>query len=206
MKQKESNINIDPVRPQRFNIERSTQNNQLFLTFPDGTSFGYLSKKMTDAMGGLLDFLRLELEAFAPLNEISDAVLRAGKASEAKFRANVNIYGPEASRDRAGRALSSSGLFLQAPEVWRRDVRYDNPHMLRMEGMEESDIEEVERVEEEEEEDEPTEEEAGERFENPPDINQDFEDTMARVFGSLQRQNDLHRVEGGENLSSKLYQ
>jgi hypothetical protein len=72
-----------------------------------------------------------------------------------------------------------------------------------MEGMEDSDVEEVEgEVEEEEEEDI---EEASEMVEPPPEINQDFEDTMAQIFGSLQRQNDLHRVEGGDNLSSKLY-
>lgn len=154
-------------------------------------------------MDGLLDALWLELEAFAPLNEIGDAVLRAGKAVEAKFRANVNIYGLEANRDHVGRTLSSSGLFFQAPEIWRRGVRYDNPHMLRMEGMEDSDVEEIEREEEEEEEEDI--EEASERVEPSPEINQDFEDTMAQIFGSLQRQNDLHRVEGGDNLSSKLY-
>lgn len=164
---------------------------------------------MTEALDGLWDDLRLrlDLEAFAPLNEIGDAVLRAAKAVDAKFRANINIYGLGTRRDRVGRALSSGGLFLQAPDVWRRGVRYDNPQMLRMEGMEDSDVEEVEEVEEEEEEvEEVTEEEAGETVEDPPEINQDFDDTMARIFGSLQRQNDLHRVEGGENLRSTLYE
>ncbi|KAL4928301.1 SNF2 family N-terminal domain-containing protein [Aspergillus undulatus] len=188
----------DSGRSHAFRVQKNVDNGELFLSFSDGTSLGYLSEKMVKALDTLIDLPRFELEAFAPLNEISEAIRRAGKAADAKFRVNINVYGLESNRDQVGKELSGSGLFLQVPDISRPNVIYDNPHMLRMGGMEESDTED----EEEAAEIEPEVEVVGDA---QPERDADFEETIAEVFDSLRRQDGLNQLEGGENLSGSLY-
>ncbi|KAL4944056.1 hypothetical protein BDV06DRAFT_233907 [Aspergillus oleicola] len=189
---------INSERSHVFRIQRNNDNGELFLSFSDGTSLGYLSEKMVKAVATLIDLPNFEMEAFTALGEIIEAIRRAGKAADAKFRVNINIYGLESNRDLVGRELSGSGLFLQVPDIVRPNVSYDNPHMLRMDGMEESDTEE-------EEEEEVAAEPEEDTVEAQSEQDADFEDTIAEVFGSLRRQEGLNRLEGGENLNSTLY-
>ncbi|KAL4918898.1 SNF2 family N-terminal domain-containing protein [Aspergillus aurantiobrunneus] len=181
-----------------FGVQRSDENGELFLSLPDGTSFGYLSEKMVEALENLIGRPRFELEAYTQLAEVIDAIRRAGKAADAKFRVNINVYGLESDRDQVGRELSRSGLFLQVPDVFRANVRYDNPHMLRLDGMDETDTDT-------EEEDAAEVEPEGEEVEVLSERDGDFDEIMAEVFGSLRRQEGLNRLEGGENLNGRLY-
>ncbi|KAL4796131.1 SNF2 family N-terminal domain-containing protein [Aspergillus venezuelensis] len=187
-----------PDRTHSFRIQKNSDNGELFLSFRDGTSLGYLSEKMVKAVGSLIDLPHFEMEAYTGLAEIIEAIRRAGKAADAKFRVNINVYGLEANRDQVGKELSEGGLFLQVPDMIRPNVAYDNPHILRMTGMEESDTEEED---EEEVAAEPEEETVG----SQPERDADFEETIAEVFSSLRRQEGLTRLEGGENLNSTLY-
>ncbi|KAL3477940.1 SNF2 family N-terminal domain-containing protein [Aspergillus californicus] len=179
--------------PRDFQIRHSSDNGELFVTFPDGTDLGHLSEKMAGALEKIIELPRFELEACTHLDVIVDAVRRAGKASDAAIRVNINVYGLDSQRDEVGKELSGKGLFLQAPDACRPGVSYDNPHILRMDGMDETDSEEEEEAAE------------VEVVETSPERDEDFEETIAEVFRSLRRADGLHRVEGGDNLNRALY-
>ncbi|KAJ0423898.1 SNF2 family N-terminal domain-containing protein [Aspergillus carlsbadensis] len=188
-----------------FRILKAPDGN-IFLTFPDGTHFGRPSDKMVKALQKLLSIPQFEVEAHADLNAIIHA-LRAVKVAEAVTRVDVNVYGAEGSRDQVGKVLSKNGLFLQEPDVRRVGTRYDNPHLLTLEGMEEGESEEegdgvdadVDAEAGTEAEVEPGEEEAS------PERDAEFDDTIAEVYRNLRRGEGLTRLEGGENLSKALY-
>ncbi|KAL2845415.1 SNF2 family N-terminal domain-containing protein [Aspergillus pseudoustus] len=194
-----------------FPIHQSS-GGELFLRFPDNdddtardkkTNLGHLSEKMVKALQKLMSIRGFEIEAHADLNAIISA-LRASKAAEAAFRVHVNVYGGEGVRDLVGKELSKKGLFLQEPDVRRVGTRYDNPHLLRLEGMEELESE----GEEEEIEDtgEGLEGEGeGDKEGTPPERDTDFDETIADVYRSLRRADGLTRLEGDENLSKALY-
>ncbi|KAL4786745.1 SNF2 family N-terminal domain-containing protein [Aspergillus varians] len=189
---KESN----PRRAPPFRIQHSTKDNQLFLSLPDGTHFGYLSEKMLKGLENLRDLQCFEIEALVPFAEITKAIDRAAKATDAKFRADINVYGLGSDRDQVGKELSRSGLFLQVPDVCRLGIKYDNPHMLRLDGMDETDTEGEEAAEADLD---------PEEANTSPEQDNGFDETIAEVFGSLQRQEGLNRLEGGEDLSSTLF-
>jgi hypothetical protein len=143
---------------------------------------------------------QFEVEAHADLNTIIHA-LRAVKAAEAAIRVDVNVYGADGSRDKVGRELSKKGLFLQEPDVRRVGTRYDNPHLLRLEGMDDGESEEEGEGDGVEGEGEA---EVGEE-ESLPERDADFDETIAEVYRNLRRGDGLTRLEGGENLSKALY-
>ncbi|KAL2808194.1 SNF2 family N-terminal domain-containing protein [Aspergillus granulosus] len=182
-----------------FSIRQSSSG-ELFLTFPDGTDFGHLSEKMVKALQRLMTIPRFEVEAHADLSMIIHA-LRAVKAAEAAIRVDINVYGSEGSRDLIGEELWKCGLFLQDPDVRRVGTRYDNPHLLKLEGMSDWGSEE----EEGEDQGEGGDEGEGDKEGTPPERDGDFDETIAEVYRSLRRADGLSRLEGGENLSKALY-
>ncbi|KAL2798852.1 SNF2 family N-terminal domain-containing protein [Aspergillus keveii] len=188
-----------------FRINKAPCGN-IFLTFSDGTHFGRPSDKMVKALQKLISIPQFEVEAHADLNAIIHA-LRAVKQAEAVTRVDVNVYGSEGSRDRVGEVFSKNGLFLQEPDVRRAGTRYDNPHLLRLEGMDEGESEEETReVEGEVDVEGGSEAEAeGGEEEMPPERDADFDDMIAEVYRNLRRGEGLTRLEGGENLSKALY-
>ncbi|RDW69114.1 DEAD/DEAH box helicase [Aspergillus mulundensis] len=167
-----------------FRIQRSTEDGELFLSFPNGTSFNHLFEKIVKALDGLRDLPGFKLDALAQLSAVVDAVRRAAKAKDAKFRVNVNVYGLESNRDKVGGELSRSNLFC------------------RLEEMEESDTkgeEGVLKVEAEQEE---------EGVMALPKQDHDFKQTIAKVFGSLRHQEEaLNFVAQREtgNISDKYH-
>ncbi|KAL4885939.1 SNF2 family N-terminal domain-containing protein [Aspergillus karnatakaensis] len=182
-------------RAQSFRVRQSTENGKFFLRFPDGKDMGYLSERMTKTLPALINLPQFQLEAFVHPSTIIESIRRAGKASDAKIRVHINVYGLEATADQVGKELSDQGLFLQAPEVCPPGMRYDNPHILKLEDMDETDTEEEEEAEEVEVEQE----------EEPPEADKNFDETIAEVFSNLRRQNGLSRVGGYENLEHALY-
>ncbi|KAL2820861.1 SNF2 family N-terminal domain-containing protein [Aspergillus cavernicola] len=182
-------------RKHTFPIKQSNRNNgELFLTFPDGSKLGQLTEKMVRALRSLASQPQFEMEAPTDLRIVANLIHHASKASEAKIRVNINVYGLESHRDQIGKELSNHGLFLQPPKGFRVELRYDNPHLLRLDGMDKTDSEEEKDIEVEEVD-----------IHTPPERNQDFGETMADVFESLRRPEGLNRLEGNENLNRALY-
>ncbi|EED22940.1 helicase, putative [Talaromyces stipitatus ATCC 10500] len=165
---------------------------QLFLKFTDGKQLGYLSEKMERGLNDMVRALVIELDAVVNLQSLSEALRRAQK--DTAIRVDVNVYGSEASRDRVGQELSKKGLFLQVPNERRKGTRYDNPHILQLDGLGESETEEDE-----------SKNDAGSSI-VPSEQNEDFQRTIARVWNSLTRSDELRGVRGSEGLNRALYQ
>ena len=168
--------NGGPSLPRSYTLRvRPSADLQLFLKFADNGDLGYLSEKMERGLKDLVSEPNIELDAVVNLQSLSDAIRRAQKQSDAAIRVDVNIYGPEASRDRVGKYLSDRSLFLQPPNERRRGARYDNPHILQLDDLPESEQ------------------------------NEDFQKTIAEVFNSLTRSEELRGVRGSEGLDRALY-
>ncbi|KAF3400768.1 putative SWI/SNF-related matrix-associated actin-dependent regulator of chromatin [Talaromyces pinophilus] len=167
---------------------------QLFLKFADNGDLGYLNEKMEGKLKDIANEPSIELDAVVNLQSLSDAIRRAQKQSDAAIRVDVNIYGPEASRDRVGKYLSDKALFLQPPNEKRREARYDNPHILQLDGLDESDTDESDS------------DSVAASSNASSEQNQDFQETIAEVFNSLTRSDDLRGVRGSEGLNRALYQ
>jgi hypothetical protein len=178
---------------QLFQI-RPSSDGELFLTFPDATELGYLSERMKRTFKPLIGLPQFEIEAWNTLNPILDALSRAKTSAEAAIRVDVHVYGLETLRDQFGRQLSKGNLFLQHPDMCRPGIRYDNPHILRFDEIEDSDVEEETDAAEDEG-------EADVSFE----CDEVFEETIASVFQSLQRPDRLNRLKETGNLIGSLY-
>ncbi|KAE8323577.1 SNF2 family N-terminal domain-containing protein [Aspergillus sergii] len=168
----------------------------LFLRFPDGTELGYLSKKMEQALQGLIGRPLFEIDALTNLNSLIESLRRAGKPSDAAARVSINVYGRESDRDEVGRELSNKDLFLQHPDGCRAGVKYDNPHILRLDGMDETDTDE-------EDEEDVTEVDVAE---TTPEQEEGLRETLDEVFNSLTRGDHLRQLGGSETLNRTLYQ
>lgn len=179
-------------RSYTLRVRRSAES-QLFLKLVDNANLGYLSEKMERGLKDLVNEHNIELDAVVNLQSLSDAIRRAQKQSDAAIRVDVNIYGPEASRDRVGKHLSDKGLFLQPPNEWRRGARYDNPHILHLDGLGESDTEDSDSYS------------ATTSAIEPSEQTEDFQETIAEVFNSLTRSDDLRGVRGSGSLDRALY-
>ena len=109
---------------------------------------------------------------------------------------SINVYGRESDRDKVGRELSNKDLFLQHPDSCRAGVKYDNPHILRLDGMDETDTDE-------EDEEDVTEEDVAE---TTPEQEEGLRETLDEVFNSLTRGDHLRQLGGSETLNRTLYQ
>lgn len=179
-------------RSYTLRIQQSTEL-QLFLKFADNGDLGYLSEKMERGLKDLAREPFIELDAIVNLQSLSEAIRRAQKQSDAAIRVDVNIYGPEASRDRVGKYLSDKGLFLQPPNERRRGTRYDNPHILQLDGLGGSDTEENDSDSD------------AASSNTSSEQNEEFQETIAEVFNSLTRSDELRGVRGSEGLNRALY-
>ncbi|KAJ6086757.1 helicase [Penicillium canescens] len=178
---------------QVFQIQLSIDG-EIFLTFPDATELGYLSERMKRTLKPLIGSPHFEMEAWNTLNPIMDALSKAKTSAEAAIRVDIHVYGLENLRDQVGRQLSKGNLFLQHPDMCRPGIRYDNPHILRFDEIEDSDVEEETNAAEDEGETDVS-------FE----CDAEFEETIATVFQSLRRPDKLNRLKETGNLIGSLY-
>jgi hypothetical protein len=173
---------------------RPSSDGELFLTFPDATEFGYLSERMKRTLKPLIGLPHFEIEGWSPLHPILDALIRAKTSADAAIRMDLHVYGLKSLRDQFGKQLSKGNLFLQHPDMCRPGIRYDNPHILRFEEMEDRNVEEETGAADDEG-------EADVSFE----CDEDFEKTIENVFQSLRRPDKLNRLKETENLTVSLY-
>ena len=176
---------------QSFRIQKSTDQ-QLFLIFPDDHKLGYLSEKLANAFNDLIGQTSIECEAIANLSNLSKAIRRAKKPSDAAMRVNINVYGAACERDRIGKVLSDKELYLQTPDRSRPGAKYDNPHILKLDGMD--NLDDCEKSGVDESSPEPS---LGEGDE--------IREKIEEVLSSLKRGQGLHRLEGSNNLKKPLF-
>jgi SWI/SNF-related matrix-associated actin-dependent regulator of chromatin subfamily A3 len=171
-----------------FGITRSSD--KFSLVFPDGTEFALLNTHIAKALDDVINLPSVELEALADLTTLRETLRKVAKASEAKIRVNINVYGSRATRKDVGRLLSASKVYLQHPDHRRSESKYDNPHVIAFPGMQaprpnlgpETTPEDVVR---------------GDRPEQ-------FKQAVANVYASLKRSSHLKRLEGDTRVITQL--
>jgi SWI/SNF-related matrix-associated actin-dependent regulator of chromatin subfamily A3 len=176
-------------------IQQSSEE-QLFLKFSDGTNLGQLCEKIERGFENLTNDHSIEFDAVMNVKNVIEAIQRVQKSADAVIRVNINIYGPESKCGEVGRDLSDKSLFLQEPNERREGTTYYNPHILLLEGIDDPETEEVVEAPNSN----------SEVYIPSSDRNEDFQETIAEVFSSLKRSDELRRLEGSENLNRALYQ
>lgn len=174
---------------------RPSSEGELFLLLPDETHLGYLPERMKRTFKLLLKSSGFKIEADSDLNMITDVLRRAKTVSEATIRVNIHVYGPETLSEKVGKQLSKGKLFLQHPTSSRPGIRYNNPHILRFDDMEDSSTEECIDGDQNESE-----------IELSSECDEEFEETIANVFKSLRRCDNLCRLKMPGNMAGTLYQ
>ncbi|KAJ5560339.1 SNF2 family N-terminal domain-containing protein [Penicillium frequentans] len=181
------------ISRQVFQI-RPSSNEEFFLIFPDATELGYLSERMKKAFEPLKELPHFELEAHITLKSIMDALSKAKTAAEAAIRVEVHVYGSNILRDQFGRQISNGHLFLQHPDMCRPGIRYDNPHILRFDDLEDSELEgETDATEDDVEADLSVE------------SDEEIKETITTVYQFLRRPNQLKRLKESGTMLGSLY-
>ncbi|KAK1467422.1 SNF2 family domain-containing protein [Colletotrichum melonis] len=121
---------------QRFTLSDSQEH--ICLSFKDdNTEFGYLRSGPGKALARLLTpDSRVEFEPIAPTNALRETIGRAKKPVEAMVKVDINVYGPRAMAKVVGDKLTEGKLWLQKSDHARRELCYENPHVLKIQGSE----------------------------------------------------------------------
>ena len=104
---------------------------RVFVEFKDGHQFGYLRDNMTIALKPLRDIQSLEFEVILIAQSLRKQIATMKKASEATIPVDINVYGPRNLANDVGELLSIGKAFLQRPDNHRRQVPYENPHVIK---------------------------------------------------------------------------
>ncbi|KAJ5014593.1 DNA repair protein RAD5B [Colletotrichum sp. SAR 10_99] len=179
---------------QRFALSESQDHVLLAFRDKENTDFGYLRTAPGKTLQPLLARTDVEFEPIAPTVALRETIGRAKKPVEAMVKVDINVYGPRGAAQEVGDKLSEGKLWLQKPAHPRKDVDCDNPHVLRLDGVDVMAEDLVRPVNS-----------------GGPAKRQPREDTlrkmMMEVYQSLDKNRglkDLDKVEGGKGLISKL--
>lgn len=162
------------------------QSERLLLTLSNATDFAYVNENVTKALAKYTGGDSIELEAFARVRTIDDAIRTASRASNNHTVVNINVYGPAQQYHQIGSILSNRRIYLQRPDWFRPATNYANPHVLDIPGRGHDNISYVE----------------------PQDIltseHDEFQTALSEVYLSLSRDKDLKRLEGDNRLRTTL--
>src|SRR5580700_4914275 len=117
-----------------FSIGKSSTQ-QLVLRFQDGTEFGILNTHTSKALEDLIGRPSVQFDALGSTPAIREAIGKAMKANDAVVRVNINVYGSKEAGKETGLHLSTHKVYLQRPDKPRPESFYDNPHVLKIPGM-----------------------------------------------------------------------
>lgn len=121
---------------QRFTLSDSQEHICLSFT-DDNTEFGYLRSGPGKALARLLaPDSRVEFEPIAPTNALRETIGRAKKPVEAMVKVDINVYGPRTMAKLVGDKLTEGKLWLQKSDHARRELGYENPHVLKIQRSE----------------------------------------------------------------------
>ena len=168
----------------RFTIDR------VYVEFLDETQFGYLRANMTTAFNPLRDIEKVEFEVIVMAPRIRKQIDQMKKAGDAIIQVDINIYGPRNKALTAGETLSKGKAFLQRPDNHRRQVPYENPHVIKF-----ADIEPIDQTEEAQQNITEVEERTQTEM---------VQDVVAEVHRSLHRAEGLQRAVGDQRLKTAL--
>lgn len=173
-----------------FEIERTSD--QVYLAFPDGAEFAFLSTRIAKVLDGLLSLPSIHLEALVDLTTLHDIISKATKASDALLRVNINVYGSKESHKEVGGRLSAGRIYLQDPDHQRPGSIYENPHVLAFPGLQLKHVDLSPN-------------EIGESASHGDNALQ-FQKAVSNVYATLKRSSHLTRMMGDTRLRTPLLQ
>ncbi|KAF6828597.1 DNA repair and recombination protein rad5c [Colletotrichum musicola] len=176
---------------QRFSL--LDQQEHVLLAFRDGnnTEFGYLRSGPRKTLSPLLGRHLIEFEPIAPTVTLRETIARAKKPAEAMVKVDINIYGPRSQAQYVGDKLTEGKLWLQRPTHPRKDVEHENPHLLKLEGLEALTVTDVREVNS-----------GGPAKRQPREEN--LRRMMLEVYDSMKNPQNRERVDGDKGLSNNL--
>ena len=181
--------------PHRMGIQKVDEANpspnppQFFVVFSDGTVMGQLNLQVEKALAAVQKH-HIDVDVYAPIKLIRETIDKTAKEKDAIVRVNINLYGDRNHASAVGRGLSMHKAYLQRPDQLRKDVVYDNPHILRLPNFEASykdhaiDLGEAEQP-------------GGNKIET-------LKKTISNVYSSLTRGQKLVGLEGDGRLKTPL--
>jgi hypothetical protein len=99
--------------------------------YTQDVDIGVIDIKTTKALQSLDEIGSVTYEAVVNTGDF-DQHIKAwkNKGKLADWNLEINIYGPQATRDEVGKLLSAARLYLQRPRYLTGGVSVDNPHMI----------------------------------------------------------------------------
>jgi hypothetical protein len=101
-----------------------------------------MNMKYFNVMRDLSLWPRTEVHAYMPRTECCDLFTRRPslRPSDNSFHIHLNIQGPAHLADEIGAKLSENGIYLQDPSQMSTSLKYHNPHILQLGGLESVDV------------------------------------------------------------------
>ncbi|KAK3202497.1 hypothetical protein GRF29_161g1443260 [Pseudopithomyces chartarum] len=179
--------------PGHYQVVINHREDRYLVIFNDGTPLGEVNAQLEAALSGIAEQqYRVDLEVFAPIRPIRETISRAVKEKEAVVRVNINLYGPRSAAKDIGLELSTQKIYLQRPDYVKPGLAYDNPHFLKLGGIQPSfQGQDVELRDEKLPESEVEKAEA-------------FQNTINNIYSSLTRGQNLAGIEGDDRIKTKL--
>lgn len=174
-----------------FNIRKGQE--QVDVIFPDCSLFGHLSSHVSKGLEDVVNLPLLRFEVVADIRMAREVIGKVTKAVEAVVRVNINVYGPEETKQMIGQHLSSGKIYLQRPDYFMPDSTYDNPQMIKFPNMEKLYVS-----------NEPILSTSVDSRPEKSDVKEDFQKAINRVYASLTRASRLEMLEGDRQLITKL--
>lgn len=164
--------------------------NRHLVMFSNGIVYGEVNAQLHDALTTLSQqAFQLDFEVFAPIGATRETISRSTKGKVAIVRVQLNIYGDLHSAKHVGQELSQHRVYLQRPDYFRPNARYDNPHVLKL-GDFSSKTTEI-----------PS---GNSADESENSASADLTRLMTDVYSSLKRDQKLNRLRGDDRLVTQL--
>ncbi|CAM1506220.1 Fc.00g058610.m01.CDS01 [Cosmosporella sp. VM-42] len=165
------------------------QADHILLHLPNGTEFGCLRQPITRALKPLLERKDLDFEAIALLDLLRKRINRADKAGDAIVPVDINVYGPRDKLDDIGKKFSSQKIWLQRPRYHKKNILYENPHVIRFPDLEDTmQLEELQN----------------ESLTATRRTEDQVLQMVSEIHASTHRAQDLERVSGDRRLLTRL--
>ncbi|KAK0111065.1 hypothetical protein ONS95_001445, partial [Cadophora gregata] len=172
----------------RFNLQN--MNNNIALSFQDGTSFALLNGHISAGLLPVVDSPVIQLDALGSLRSSRERLGMAKKATDATVRIEINVYGPSSHLKYVGDQFSKSKVFLQRPDRTRPGLQYQNPQWLSFASLEAPIIEHRAIVDS--------------RSGQLSRDQSDFQKSITNVYAKLTRGAHLDRIDGDRRLTTNL--
>jgi SWI/SNF-related matrix-associated actin-dependent regulator of chromatin subfamily A3 len=119
-----------------------------FLKLDDGTLCAQLDHHLYDPLKRITQIESTRLRAYVLVEEWIGIIDHAKRHKDAETNIDINVYGLSSVRSAVGQKLSDDGLYLQHTKHCEEDVKYENPHMLAYEDVDQNDYDmEVDNME-----------------------------------------------------------